>query len=86
MGTLKYDIHREIEKILNQANKLKLDYTDVRIQNLQGLTLMQENGKLENISSGNTLGVGIRVIANGKPGFYSANDFNPTLAFKKALK
>ena len=86
MATSESDVYREIEKVLSQANKLKLDYIGVRLQDLQTNSLSRENGKLERISSGNELGIGIRVITNGKMGFYSSNDFNPNLVFRKALK
>ena len=66
---------REIGKeILNYANRLGVDYADVRIVRRKIEKLMVKNGILERAGLNETYGFGIRIIYKGAWGFASSFD------------
>ncbi|WPR76220.1 TldD/PmbA family protein [Algoriphagus sp. NG3] len=62
---------------LNAAKAKGATYTDVRIGRYLRQNLFTRDKNVQNISNGETFGVGIRVIANGTWGFSSTSDVSP---------
>lgn len=62
---------------LNSAKAKGATYTDVRIGRYLRQNLFTRDKNVQNISNGETFGVGIRVIANGTWGFSSTSDVSP---------
>src|SRR3954454_17552243 len=61
---------------LNTATQRGATYCDVRIVDDRIRALMTKNGKVAHASHSETLGVGIRVIANGAWGFDSTDNLS----------
>ncbi|REG88231.1 TldD protein [Algoriphagus antarcticus] len=62
---------------LNSARSMGATYTDVRIGRYLRQNVFTRDKNVQNISNGETFGVGIRVIANGTWGFSSTSDVSP---------
>lgn len=62
---------------LNAAKARGATYTDVRIGRYLRQNVFTRDKNVQNISNGETFGVGIRVIANGTWGFSSTSDVSP---------
>ncbi|MDR7130121.1 TldD protein [Algoriphagus sp. 4150] len=62
---------------LNSAKAKGATYTDVRIGRYLRQNLFTRDKNVQNISNGETFGVGIRVIADGTWGFSSTSDVSP---------
>ncbi|MCE7057298.1 TldD/PmbA family protein [Algoriphagus sp. AGSA1] len=62
---------------LNAAKAKGATYTDVRIGRYLRQNVFTRDKNVQNISNGETFGVGIRVIANGTWGFSSTSDVSP---------
>ncbi|MEB2777943.1 TldD/PmbA family protein [Algoriphagus sp. D3-2-R+10] len=62
---------------LNSAIAKGATYTDVRIGRYLRQNVFTRDKNVQNISNGETFGVGIRVIANGTWGFSSTSDVSP---------
>lgn len=62
---------------LNAARAKGATYTDVRIGRYLRQNVFTRDKNVQNISNGETFGVGIRVIANGTWGFSSTSDVTP---------
>ncbi|WKD49472.1 TldD/PmbA family protein [Microbulbifer spongiae] len=63
--------------VLNTARKAGADYTDVRIGRYLNQYVLTRETNVENIVNTESLGAGIRVIANGTWGFAATNDLTP---------
>lgn len=61
------------ERLLAMAEARGVDYADVRIVNLDRLSLEMRDGKLKKAVPGAERGISIRVIADGGWGFFSTN-------------
>ncbi|MCU1286930.1 MAG: peptidase modulator of gyrase [Acidobacteriales bacterium] len=61
---------------LNTAEQRSASYCDVRIVDERSRALMTKNGKVAHASDSETLGIGIRVIANGAWGFDSTDNLS----------
>jgi TldD protein len=61
---------------LNTATQRGASYCDVRIVDDRTRALMTKNGKVAHASDSETLGVGVRVIANGAWGFDSTDNLS----------
>ncbi len=59
---------------LNAAKSKGATYADVRIGRYLNQFIVTRENRVQNIASGESFGVGIRVIANGSWGFASTND------------
>lgn len=86
MESSEYDLQDLAQKAIKHAEKLKIDYTDIRIDDYSTSTLLHENNKFEDISFGNGFGLGVRVIHKGKLGFYSTTKADPLFAVEQALR
>ena len=64
------------EKAIQIALQNNAQYCDVRVESVQSTGLVVENGEIENFTSSNDSGLGIRVLVNGAWGFCSLS--NPT--------
>jgi len=82
------DIQELATKLLKQAESLAIDYADVRASTIHSTAFALHNNKFETpLISGDSFGVGVRVIHEGKLGFYSTNDLSQTgKAIELALK
>lgn len=85
MENSKYDIVDLAQKVVKHAEKLKIDYADIRIEASSTASVLRENKKFEDISFGNSFGIGARVIHKGKLGFYSTTNPDPFFAVEQAL-
>lgn len=54
----------------------KVDYVDIRAGNGNSTSLIMKDGAIDEINTGNTLGIRIRVLNNGAWGFAYTNDFS----------
>lgn len=54
----------------------KVDYVDIRAEKGNVTSLIMKDGNIDEIKTGNQLGVRIRVLNNGAWGFAYSNDFN----------
>ncbi|WP_193163679.1 TldD/PmbA family protein [Microbulbifer hainanensis] len=63
--------------VLNTARKAGASYTDVRIGRYLNQFVLTRETNVENIVNTESLGAGIRVIANGTWGFAATNDLTP---------
>ena len=61
---------------LDVANHLGASYADVRIVDDRSRALATKNGKIGTASDSESLGVGIRVIADGAWGFAATDDLS----------
>ena len=61
---------------LNTANQRGAQYADVRIVDDRQRSLATKNGKIGHAGSGESLGIGIRVLMNDSWGFASADDLS----------
>jgi len=61
---------------VEHATKLGASYADIRLLNLVTENIQVKNGTVEAITSRETMGFGIRVIANGSWGFASSSRVN----------
>jgi len=86
MGNSEYDLFALAEKAINYANKLNVDYADIRLENFSSSGISYENKKVEGILAGTDFGLGIRIIYKGKIGFYSTTKPDPIKAVNEALK
>ena len=65
-----------LTRALNMANLRGAQYADVRVVNHCEESLSVKDGIVENLSSSETEGVGVRVLVNGAWGFASSRDLN----------
>jgi TldD protein len=65
-------------RAIDTATKRGASYADVRIIHQKSEWVETENGSVAGVSLDESLGVGIRVLANGAWGFASSNDVTPT--------
>lgn len=70
---------------LNTAKSLGATYTDVRIGRYLNQFILTRENKVQNISSTESFGVGVRVIVNGTWGFASTNNMTAD-GIKKATE
>ena len=70
--------------VLNTARKAGASYTDVRIGRYLNQFVLTRETNVENIVNTESLGAGIRVIANGTWGFAATNDLTPDGVAKAA--
>ncbi len=69
------DIQELATKLLKKAESLRVDYADVRASTIRSTSFALHNGKFESpLVSGDSFGIGVRIIHKGKLGFYSTND------------
>jgi TldD protein len=74
------------EQAIRHARQLKIDYADVRVQSGEMLNLLRENKILREACEGDIFGIGVRVLHNGKWGFFSANSKDVRKIVGAALK
>ena len=86
MENSKYNLQDLAQKAIIYAEKLKINYADIRIEDYSTSTVFRENKKFEDISFGNGFGLGVKVIHRGKLGFYSTTKPDPVLAVEQAFK
>ncbi|MEA3229467.1 MAG: TldD/PmbA family protein [archaeon] len=67
------DMEREIKKTIDIAISKGAKYADFRCSEKEGTSVEHKNGKVENISTGNSFTGGLRVLYNGSWGFASSN-------------
>ncbi len=65
------------QNALDRAIRSGVAYADVRVVRIRERRLATKNGQLADISAGDSLGVGIRVVAAGCWGFAATNDLTP---------
>src|SRR5437879_13511638 len=71
---------------LNTAELRGASYGDVRIVDERTRALMTKNGKVAHASDSESLGIGIRVIANGAWGFSSTDNLSRESVEKTAAE
>ncbi len=62
-----------IDKIRKLIDSCPADYVDARINSGPFSSIIVKDGKVENVTSASTWGIGVRVLVNGSWGFASAN-------------
>jgi TldD protein len=80
------DLHRLAQKALKYSESLGINFADIRLEQFSTLRVEKENQKVEDISSGNGFGLGVRVLHKGKLGFFSTNNTDIKKAVDTALK
>ena len=69
------------EQVLSHLDRREVQYADVRVVDRRERDLSTKNGKMGHSSSEESLGLGVRVLANGCWGFAATDDFsNESLA------
>src|SRR5690349_16589741 len=71
---------------LNIANLRGASYADARVVDSRARALTTKNGKVGHASDAESLGIGIRVIADGAWGFAAADDLSRTAVEQTAAK
>src|SRR5438045_2344891 len=71
---------------LNTATSRGASYCDVRVVDERSRTLMTKNGKVAHAADSESLGIGIRVIAENAWGFASTDDLSRTSVEATAAK
>lgn len=66
------------EKALDAVTRRGVQYADVRVEWDRDRHLSTKDGKPGTVASGETLGVGIRVLVNGSQGFAATDDLSPS--------
>lgn len=65
----------DFEKILSNIES-KVDYADIRFVNGENTSIIMKDGKIQNINTGFSTGLRIRILKNGSWGFAFTNDIN----------
>ena len=63
------------EKVINKTIP-KVDYVDIRGGNGNNTSIIMKDGEVQEINTGNSLGIRIRVLNNGAWGFAYTNDLS----------
>ena len=63
------------EKVINKTIP-KVDYVDIRAGNGNNTSIIMKDGEVQEINTGNSLGIRIRVLNNGAWGFAYTNDLS----------
>ena len=64
------------ETVLNHLDRRAVQYADVRVVETRERNLATKNGKVGTTSSDESLGLGVRVLAQGCWGFASTDDLS----------
>ena len=67
-------MHELTSLAIDTAQKIGVQYADVRIANYQQQILATEDHRVSQISDKDDIGFGVRVLVNGAWGFASSND------------
>ena len=68
----------ECERALDTAKALGATYADARIVQREVQQISVKNGKVESLTHEETLGIGVRVLANGAWGFAASASLTPS--------
>ena len=74
-------INSIIERAAKALENIRCDYAEIRLSSGQGTTIVISGDKAESVSSGETAGGSVRVLANGAWGFVSFNDIGAIESF-----
>ena len=66
-----------ISRVLDLAMVEGASYADIRLVNTDRESYVVRNGVVDNLSTSQSTGFGVRVVANGGWGFASSHDFSP---------
>jgi len=66
----------KLTQLMESCRKLGADYADVRMKDIWTESIVAEDGKVKTLSSGRSVGCGIRVFVDGSLGFTATNDLN----------
>ena len=69
----------QIKSALDAVIAKGAKYADIRSSDSSNTTITQKNGKIEDMTTGNSFAVGIRVLYKGSWGFASTNDISSLL-------
>jgi TldD protein len=81
-GFSKLDVNDVLEKALDQSAKLGSQYTDIRMESINAISIVVGDNAIDQATSSFNEGIGIRVLANGAWGFAATSDTTPVEIFQ----
>ena len=67
---------KKLQEVIDQMKHLQADYGDIRMKDIKTQHIKMENGKITDLSTSRSHGVGIRIYVNGAMGFAAASDMD----------